>query len=196
MAPCWKPLFTYMLGGGGTGVGLRRSSWQRVWVWGWIAITHNSSHQQPWTLLQWKKKKEQTTPSIPHYARGPDDVICHLQLMKVMMTCMSAAYVYHLLVSAMPELLCAMLQRGSEAGLWCSISVPWHVRKTATCIQMTHGKFNHTFTPQAAKLTSLWGNLFLCHLSCQDEPTHTPEKYHYLMHLNLRGAQHMLMSTP
>lgn len=30
---------------------------------------------------------------------GGGDVICHLQLMKVMMTCTSAAYVHHLLCS-------------------------------------------------------------------------------------------------
>ena len=35
--------------------------------------------------------------------------------MKVMMTCMSAAYVHHLLGSSRLELLSTMLQRGEEA---------------------------------------------------------------------------------
>lgn len=36
-------------------------------------------------------------------ARKPDDVTCHLQLMRVMMACMSAAYVHHLLGSTVLE---------------------------------------------------------------------------------------------
>lgn len=104
-----------------------------------------------------KKKKKQTTLSGPRNARGPDDVICHLQLMKVMMTCMSAAYVHHLLGSTTLELLPTMLQTGFEARPYRSTSVPRHVWKTASWIPMTHHKFNHTFT-QATKVTCLWGH--------------------------------------
>lgn len=108
-----------------------------------------------------KKKRKQTTLSGPHNARGPDDVICHLQLMKVMMTCMSAAYVHHLLGSTTLELLPTMLQRGVEARLYHSASVPRHVWRTAACILMTRHQFNHTATLQAAKVTRLWATDFI-----------------------------------
>lgn len=96
-----------------------------------------------------KKKKKQTTLSGPHNARVPDDVICHLQLMKVMMTCMSAAYVPHLLGSTTLELLphnAAGRERNRSTSLWVLPRCVWN---SATCIPMTRHKFNHTFTPQA-----------------------------------------------
>lgn len=58
-----------------------------------------------------RRKRSKQLFSGPHNARGPDDVICHLQLMKVMMTCMSAAYVHHLLGSTTLELLPSQCSR-------------------------------------------------------------------------------------
>lgn len=94
---------------------------------------------------------------MPHYARGPDDVICHLQLMKVMMTCMSAAYVHHLLASAMASLLSAaeeevrfmfdavLLYPGVCEGLppasrWCtgSLIIPLHHKPNGPSSEPTY----------------------------------------------------------
>lgn len=48
-----------------------------------------------------EKKKAMLPASVT--ACEPDDVTCHLQLMKVMMACMSAAYVHHLFDSTVLE---------------------------------------------------------------------------------------------
>lgn len=91
-----------MLGGGG------RLEEEYLGVGGGDWGVYYSQHLPSTTLNHAaikKKKKKQTTLSGPHNARVPDDVICHLQLMKVMMTCMSAAYVPHLLGSTRLELL-------------------------------------------------------------------------------------------
>lgn len=111
-----------------------------------------------------KKKKKQTTLSGPHNAHGPDDVTCHLQLMKVMMACMSAAYVHHLLGSTTLELLPTMLQRGVEARLYHSVPRPPPASRWLCC------EFNHTFTPQSYKSDKSLRPLFLIyHLNCQEE---------------------------
>lgn len=62
---------------------------------------------------------------------GADDVICHLQLMKVMMTCMSAAYVRHLLRSG------ALEPREAEARLR---------EGPAAFVPVTRHGFNHRFS--------------------------------------------------
>lgn len=59
------------------------------------------------------KRKQCFLP--PFSACEPDDVTCHLQLMKVMMACLSAAYVHHLLGSTVLELPPA---RGAALGKW------------------------------------------------------------------------------
>ena len=146
--------------------GLRRSRslWKGcvcVYVCGlWLLTIPPINNLEPCCNKKTKKKRKKTTLSGPHNARGPDDVICHLQLMKVMMTCMGAAYVHHLLGSTTLELLPTKLRRGVEARLYQGTGVPRRVWKTAACIPMTRRQFNHAFTPQAAKVTGLWGHLF------------------------------------
>lgn len=88
-------------------------------MFGRVFITHQSRPSTTLNGVAIKREEEVKRRLLPG---GAADVICHLQLMKVMMTCMSGAYVRHLLRSSTLELREseARLREGSSA----SVGVP------------------------------------------------------------------------